>query len=630
MPLDGITAKRLAAELDEALSGARLDRVAQPGRYDVVLQFRKESSTLRLLLSANPSAPRIHLLDGAPENPPEPPAFCMFLRKHLSGGRVVDVSTPDYERVFVLRIQTLDEIGDRVEKRLVAELMGKQSNLVLLGPTGRILDALLHVDASVSRVREVMPGRMYPPVPPQGKPPPEAVLAAMDRREDPFAAASASQSAEKAVLAAVQGFSPPLCRDVCRHAGLDPAATFSGLGESERSALAAALHATLERIVARRFEPTVFYRAEGDDVPYDFHALPLRDSGIARTAASVGAAMALLYGGRALRQAFDQSRGDLLRIVETRLDKAVKRLAAHESDVAACAGRERWRRYGDLILASLAAVPSGGAPSVLLPDVFEEGAPAVEVPLDPTLSPTRNAQRLFRRYAKERAKEEAGLRFAEEDRKEIEYLSALAQAVRSADDRIDLEALREEVARLDARMSGDGAAPKGGDAAGRSDGGPGRPGRASRFRPPARKKAPKEPKALPPRRYVSADGFEIRVGRSNLQNDELTLRKSAADDLWFHVRQAPGTHVVVRAAGREIPDATKLEAATLAAWFSRAAAAERRADGTEGAKTAVDWCPVRNVKKPPGAKPGMVTYENYRTMLVTPRPPSKEAGPDPT
>ncbi len=601
MPLDGITSKCLAAELDRALAGARLDRIAQPDRFDLVLHFRKDASNLRLLLSANPSAPRLHFLSANPENPPEAPTFCMFLRKHLGGARVLGVSTPAWERVFLLKFQVIDELGDKVEKTLVAELMGKQSNLVLVSAGGRILDCLLHVDHSVSRVREVMPGRVYEPVPSQGKPGAEEVLAAMQAGAPPFAAADASTPLEKVLLASVQGFSPPLCRDVCRRAGLEPSARLGDASPDALAALAETLRATLARAVAGDFDPSVFFRAEDDDVPYDFHALPLSDSGFVRPVRTVGEGLELHYAGRALRNAFDQAQGALLRTVETRLDKVVRKLAIHEADERACADRDRWKRLGDLILASVHAVPEGVA-SVALPDYFQDGAPLVDVALDPTLSPSRNAQRYFKKYAKERLKSEASRRLAEEDRREIAYLDALRQGVRNAADTIDLQALRQEAALLDA------ASPSG-----------------ARPAAPVRGKPRKEPKALPVRHFVSADGFDIWAGRSNLQNDQLTLKKASSNDLWFHVHKAPGTHVIVHAAGRPVPDATLVEAASIAAWYSRATLAERKAEAAEGAKTAVDYCPVKNVRKPPGAKPGMVIYDTYRTLNVTPRPPNETA-----
>ena len=603
MPLDGITAKCLAAELDAALSGARIDKVYQPDRYDIVLMLRKESTNFRLLLSANPSAPRIHFVNSSAENPAVAPAFCMLLRKHLSGGRVIDVTTPSWERVFVLRIQTVDELGDHVERSLVAELMGKQSNLVLLGANERILDCLLHVDHSISRVREVMPGRFYEPVPSQGKPDAASVLATLSEGGDPFLQASPTLSLEKVILSSIQGFSPPLCRDVCLRAGLESSARFESLNIEAISSLRATVRTTLERILSGRTEPSVFFRYEEDPVPYDFHCLPLCDSGIVRPVRTVAEGMELHFAGRALRNVFEQSRGELLKTVENRLEKTVKKLAIHEADRAACADRDRWKRFGDLILASVTEIPEGSS-TASLRDFYQEDAPRVDVPLDATLSPSRNAQRFFKKYTKERLKEEASLRLAVEDRLEIAYLETLRQGVLHAVDLIDLQALRLEIAQLDPKESSAKPAPRG--------------------------KVRKEPKALPPRHFVSADGFDILVGRSNLQNDQLTLKKASSNDLWFHVQKAPGTHVIVRREGRDVPDATLLEAASIAAWFSRATVADRRGEASEGAKTAVDFCPVRNVRKPPGAKPGMVVYDTYRTLFVTPRAPKETGGVRPS
>ena len=633
MPLDGITANCLAAELNTALSGARLDRIFQPDRHDIILQFRQGGENLRLILSANPSSPRLHLTTEIRENPSEPPMFCMLLRKHLSGSRLVAVSTPGYERIFQFRFATVNELGDQLEKTLVAEIMGRHSNIILLNQNNRIHDAILHIDHAISRVREVMPARIYQLPPAQDKRSPQDILSLIAQGKPWLPEFVSLLSLEKALLATLQGFSPQLCLDLLDTAGLDSRLKPVQMTDEQSAALLAAVSDRMKQILSMDFKPSTFYDSPEAVIPIDFHALQLRNHPWQKSVGSVSRAMDLFYLERSRQNTILQKKQALGKAISNQLDHALKKLEIHDADVKESEKGVQYRLYGDLILANMHLE----TPDMIeLPAVnyYDDAQPVVLIPLQPGLSLARNAQRYFKLYAKARARQENGERLAAEDRQDIAWLESLQNALAMANHPDDLAAIREEImssgiaeSRSDKKQKSPIGTPSGQQAY------PGRPGSKSRLRK-ATQSAQKKPKSnkskqnvpLAPRSYTSSDGLTILVGRNNLQNDHLTLKTAQKDDIWLHVQKMPGTHVIVRANRQPVPEQTVLEAAEIAAWFSKAAASlPQYRDGLVGhgalQKVAVDYCPAGNVRKPAGARPGMVIYDHYQTLLVTPKEP---------
>ena len=635
MPLDGITAKCLATELNSRLADARLDRIHQPDRSDIILQFRRGSENIRLILSANPASPRLHLTTESRENPSEPPMFCMLLRKHLTGARLIEVSTPGYERIFQFRFSTVNEMGDRLEKLLVAEIMGRYSNIILLNHENRIHDAIFHIDQSISRVREIMPARIYQLPPAQSKLSPDQVLDRLTADRDWLSPATGMLSLEKALLETLQGFSPQLCRELAAQAGIDNRLKPSQMTAGMRHSLNNATHRLMKSIIEGRFMPTAFYESAETKIPIDFHALPLQDFPWQKNTGTVSRAMDLYYLERNRQNMLMQKKQALAKAINSQLDHVRKKLLIHEADIQASEDREQYRLYGELILANMHRETSNMTELSAI-DYFQESQPVISIPLQSQLTLARNAQRYFKLYSKAKSRYESSSRMAEEDRQDISWLESLSNALAMAFEPDDLAAVREEIlaSGLDSSKRRSGRESSDSTDHHKSGGQPGKPGSRNRRlyqAAQASRKKPAKSKAkqavLPPRQYTSTDGLEILVGRNNYQNDLLTLKTAQKDDIWLHVQKMPGTHVIIRTNHQPVPEKTLLEAAEIAAWFSKAAAAlPQYSDHVFGSgnlqKVAVDYCPAGHVRKPAGARPGMVIYDRYQTLLVSPREPS--------
>lgn len=653
MPLDGISAKCLAQELNTALADARVDRIYQPDRYDIVLLLRTRRENVRLILSANPAAPRFHLTTEARENPAEPPMFCMLLRKYLLGARVLSVETPGYERIFVIRFQTTNELGDTLEKKLVIEVMGRHSNIIFLNQDNRIHDAIQHVDQSISRLREIMPARTYVEPQNQSKPSPETVCANLKQGKSPFLTEVNERPLEKALLESIQGFSPQLCLEVIDLANLNPHIRVSQMTSGQHDVLNLTLLRLLEQILAGSFQPSTYYLQTADLIPFDFHALHLTSLANQRPEVSMSAAMDRFYLERNRQNKINQQKQSLQKRVEQELENAGRKLQLHEIELQEGAKREFYRQCGELLISQQHLV-SEGQSSVELQNYFDPELKQIRIELQANLSPNQNAQRYFKLYQKARGKYETNTRLVQEDRRDLDWLASLLNAVQNVADEQDIRAIREEIAATglsaaerrikDAQYSdseSDGSAksknsqPKDTNPA---DLAPGKPGsrlkRQARLNQQASQKSKAKTKAnarnnpppLPPRSFTSSDGFLIQAGRNNLQNDRLTLRTAQKDDLWFHAQKIPGTHVVIRCGKQAVPDRTIEEAAEIAAWYSQATASFQKAiSGQSGIgdshKIAVDYCSVSQVKKIAGGRPGLVQYDHYQTILVRPKDP---------
>ena len=644
MPLDGISAKCLATELNQTLKDARVDRIYQPDRTDILILFRAGRENLRLVLSANPAAPRIHLTTEARENPSEPPMFCMLLRKHLLGARVLSVETPGYERIFIIRFATQNELGDTLEKKLVVEIMGRHSNIILLNQDNRIHDAILHIDQSISRLREIMPARTYDLPQNQNKPAPDQVLQAI-RNGLPYISPEAqSKAVDKALLESIQGFSPQLCQAVAAAAGIDPRSRYDQLTTPVQTDLAIQLQRMLETILAQDYHPSTFYLDARDTIPFDFHALVLPNLAHPRPETSLSAAMDRFYLERNRQNRLAQQKQSLQKRVETELENAARKLQLHQDELTEGEKRDFYRTCGELLAAQQHLIQDGLS-FVDVQNYYDPELGLIRIDLQPALSPSQNVQRFFKLYQKARGKFETNTRLVQEDLADLEWLGSLKSAVQQASDEADIQAIREEIAatglsaaerRQKAQDLGSESNPEKKLKPGSQlrDFAPGKPG--SKARRQAKAKQPsgakgkaksnaKNPPPLPPRSYLSSDGFLIQAGRNNLQNDRLTLRTAQKDDIWFHAQKIPGTHVIIRCGKRPVPERTLEEAAQIAAWFSQAAASLQQSGqrDTDAHKVAVDYCPVSQVKKIAGAKPGLVQYDHYQTLLVRPRDPQQ-------
>ena len=654
MPLDGITTYFLARELKSRIVGARIDKIYQPDRYDIFLHVRQDSRNLKLLLTANPSGPRIHLTESSRENPALPPSFCMLLRKHLAGSRISDVSSPSYERIIEISIQTVDELGDRKDKKLVIEMMGRYSNIILMNSENRIFDSLLHVDSQMSRVREIMPARPYEYPPLQGKIIPSDALAMLSAGELPILPEATSRPLEKALQESLMGFSPLLSREICYLSGVDTRKGIRQLLPDEKSRVIAAAGSLLGRILAEETCPSS-YSIEKDGAPKEFHALLLKDAGYSRQYDFISEAMDAVFSHKDLSVDFEQKKRSLLSYCQTSLQHAVHKQAIHQSDINDCRDMGLYQKFGQLLLANSYRIPAGAA-SFSAIDYDSEDGTSIEIPMDTARTVSQNAQAYFKRYTKCKSKLESASAFLEEDNRAVEYLSSLVQAIESASENDDIAALREEMQvsglidrdsrRKDenqkSRENGTLLNPgksKSGNSGSRALRAAGKAAsmRSGKGAAKAKKSAESASSETNFRKFTSSDGITILCGRNNIQNDLLTMKTAAPDDLWFHVQKMPGTHVVLRSGKTAPSEKAILEAAATAAFYSRTGARNEKnrasdprqasARGTDLSelKIAVDYCPVKNVRKPAKAKPGMVIYDHYNTVLVPPQDPSKSS-----
>ena len=570
MPLDAICLRAVLNELRPKLIGARIDKVQQPARDQIVLLLR---GNLRLLLNAGANQPRIQLTNILRDNPAQPPMFCMLLRKHLIGARVLSIEQPDLERMVILTLQCTDEFGEISQKQLVLECMGRRSNLVLLDAQERIVECLRRVDADLSAARQLLPGLFY------RLPTPLDKLSLLSQEEDAIALARRGGEEEAAVdkwvLDHYTGISPLIARELAFRAGGATDVRFGALSGAQRETLAQEFADTASAIKGDRYTPVILYR---DGKPVDFTYRLIAQYGMetqVETRENFSQMLDEFYNARE-RQELSARRGrELTHAVTVARDRMARKAENLKRDYAATQKRDEFRLRGDLITANLYRMKSGE--KVLhAENYYEDGCPTIDIPLDPLLTPQQNAAKNYKQYNKLKTAEFHLREQIEKAENERAYLESVLQELSQAETEQEFAEIRRELQETNYLKKSSG------------------------------KKEQK--RAFAPRTFQTSGGLEVLVGRSNVQNDQLT-KKADKRDYWFHTQHIHGSHVILRCAGL-IPSGDDLrEAAMLAAYFSQA---------KESSGVPVDYCPVKFVKKPAGARPGMVTYDNYRTLYVTP------------
>ena len=572
MPLDAICLRGVVHELGDQIVGLRIEKIQQPARDQVIFTLR---GSRKLLLNAGANQPRIHLTALERENPAAPPMFCMLLRKHLSGGTITALEQSGLDRVVTLTVRGTDELGIVCEKRVVLECMGRNANLILLDADGRIIDCLRRVDMEMSQWRQVLPGLFYHLPPAPEKQDPLAVDASG------FSALLAQANEEKQVdqwlLDTFFGLSPLVCRELA----------FQGCGSTDQRLLFldAAGRQNLEEaffhwqsaVKENRFIPFLLTR---EQKPFDFSYLPILQYGAAAEGEGFDTFSELLdtfYETRERQERIRQKGHDLLKAASTARDRVARKLSIQEKELAETQNREQLRLRGELITANLYRMERGQR-LLRTEDYYQEGAPMVEIPLDPLLTPQQNAARYFKQYNKAKTAAHVLREQIQRGQVELDYLDSILDELSRAELEQDFNDVRAEL------QAGGYLKNLGGSR--------------------------REPKRglSKPRQFRSSSGLKILVGRSNTQNDRLT-RDAFKWDIWFHTQKIHGSHVILCTEG-ETPDQQSMtEAAVLAAYFSQ---------GRDSSQVAVDYTPVKNVKKPAGARPGMVVYTPYQTAYVTP------------
>lgn len=570
MAFDGVTIAAIVKELNDTCLGGRLYKIAQPENDELLLTIKTGSGQRRLLLSADASLPLAYLTGQNKPSPMTAPGFCMLLRKHLQNGRITAVTQPGLERIIHIDVEHLNEMGDLCHKTLIIEIMGKHSNIIFCGEDGIILDSIKHVSGLVSSVREVLPGKPYFVAQTQDK------LDPLTCEQDPFTAAISARPTAlyKAIYQSYTGISPILAQEVCHRAGLDgdaPTAAFSPL-ELEKAFRV--FREMMDQVQRGDFSPAIAYIGRQ---PAEYAALPLtlysggEDS--LRPCPSISALLEQYYAEKNTLTRIRQRSADLRRIVQTALERNVKKYDLQMQQIKDTQKRDQYRVYGELLNTYGYNVPEGSKSMEALNYYTGE---TVTIPLDPEKTPAENAKRYFDKYGKLKRTYEALSALTEEVKAEIEHLESIATALDIALQEEDLVQIREELAASGyIRRRGGGK---------------------------------KEKITSRPFHYVSSDGFHMYVGKNNYQNDELTFKFAAGNDWWFHAKGIPGSHVVVKCEGSDpLPDRTFEEAARLAAYYSR---------GREQEKVEIDYIQKKHVKKPGGAKPGFVVYYTNYSMMI--------------
>lgn len=572
MPLDAVCLQAVVEELRPQLLGVRIDKVQQPARDQVILLLR---GNRRLLLHAGANSPRIQMTEQNRENPAEPPMFCMLLRKHLVGGRVSAVTQPNLERLVELNIDITDEFGLPGKRYLVLEAIGRHTNLILLDGERRIVDCLRRVDAEMSPQRQVLPGLFYELPPAQDK------QKITDAEEASFRVLLSADNPESRLDAFLLdhyfGISPLIARElVFRGTGETDSRIFQ-LGESGEEALWREIGFLQSLIQEGRFTPACL-KENGKYVEFSYFLITQYGSRMEPVRyESFSALLDDFYESRERQERIRQRGQDLIKTATTARDRLRRKLAQQEKDYAATQDRDQLRIFGDLITANLYRMDRG--PSCFtVENFYEERGGTVSIPLDPLLTPQQNAAKYYKRYTKAKTAEKYLREQMEIARREIQYLESVLEEISEAETEQDFLEIRNEL-REAGYLRGHSKEKK-------------------EWRRPARS-----------REFRTSGGFRVLVGRNNRQNDQLTLKTADRRDLWFHTQKIHGSHVVLCTGGQEPPQEDILEAAGIAAYYSQA---------RESGNVPVDYTLVRNVKKPAGARPGMVVYSAYQTVFVTP------------
>ena len=570
MAFDAFFLSAVMGEIQSQTTDARVDKIHQPSRDTVILQLKCREGRQKLLFALNPTAPRLHLTMSNPENPAEPPMFCMLLRKHLLGARLIRMEQIPMERCAMFTFDCIDELGDHVEKTLVAELMGRTCNLYLLSPEGRIIDCLRRVGLDESAKRAALPGLNYQ------RPDPILKRNPVGFEKEDYQALL--RKTGKDVLAErlmdeLGGFSPLVCREAALFAALS---TDARVEDVDTEAVAEKLELFFREHLQH---PAPYYYCQTDGTPKQFAFCPIRQYGTFRQAESFGGLLDMFYTVRDRNESMRQKSQTVRKTVQNLCTRTQRKLAIQEKELEATFDRERLRQLGDIVTANIHRIVKGQT-VIQCEDFYDEDMKLIDIPISPILSPQQNAAKFYKDYAKLKNAEKELTRQITLGEQELHYLKSVLEELRRAQTDGELEEIKQELQQ------------------------------GGYLRPDGNKRKMKQAKTKP-MVFTSTDGFPIYVGRNNHQNEELTFKAARKDDIWCHASKVHGSHVIISCGGTVPPDDTITQAAQLAAHYAETAG---------GQNIPVDVTQVRQVKKVPGAKPGMVIYHSYRTVIVNPYP----------
>ena len=568
MAFDAYFLKAVLDEIRQTATGSRVEKIHQPSRDTLILHLRCEGSRQKLLIAANPAAPRLHLTAANPENPEQPPMFCMLLRKHLSGGRLVSVEQPPMERMAIFTFACTDEMGYPAERKLIAELMGRTCNIYLVDEDGRITDCLRRIGLDDTIKRPALPGLLYQMPEKVAKQDPSALT--QEDYVNLLFQPGADILADR-LMDTLGGLSPLVCQE---------AALFSA-GDTDARVENMDIAAVGEKLFLffreHLIHPAPYFYAQADGTPKQFAFCPIRQYGNCQRADSFTGLMDAYYIVRDKKDAMRQKSQAVRKTVSNLVQRLTKKIAIQEKELLATYDRERLRQLGDIVTANIHRITKGQK-ILEAEDFYDENMAVIQIPLSETLSPQQNAAKFYKDYTRMKNAEKELTKQIEIAGQERSYLQSVLEELERAETEAELEDIRKELA----------------------DGG--------YVRPDSAKKRMKQTKSAP-MRFESTDGYPIYVGRNNRQNEELTFKAARKDDIWLHASKVHGSHVIISCGGATPPDDTITQAAQLAAYY---------AETKGGQNIAVDVTPVKQVKKHPAGKPGMVIYHTYKTVIANP------------
>lgn len=562
MALDGITAYALSCELDENLSGGRIDKIHQPERSEIVMIVRNNGENFRLLLCANPSFPRVHLTEVAKENPQVPPMFCMLLRKHLISGKITKVYQHEFERIIMFDIEVRDELGVLSTKKLIIEIMGKHSNLILVNADGKIIDSIFHVDVTMSRVRQIVPGLMYTLPPNGGKLNP--MLLTDDEIKSYFNCDFTAM--QKMMVNTFMGISP-LVAEECM---LDTDTTIE-------------VADNFVKLISKVKNKDFYYNVLIDKLekkPRDFAAVTINQYGDAMASERcdyISEALDTFYVRKAKAESMKQKSAFLEKLVSNHLDRCYKKLQIQEETLRKAENKDVYRVKGDLITANIYRINKGDR-DIEVENFYENPTASIKISLCDELTPSQNAAKYYTKYNKLKTASVECAKQRELNLLEIDYLESVYQALMDAENSADINEIKDELAEQGYIKS-------------------------------SVKGKQKKNHIAKPIEFLTDDGISVLVGKNNKQNDYLTLKLARSTDIWLHTKNIHGSHTIIKTNGQAVSDDTIITAAKICAYYSKA---------RNGENVPVDYTFVKYVKKPSGAKPGMVIYTDNKTVYVTP------------
>ena len=570
MAFDGITIANIVTELNQTITGGKINKIAQPENDELIITIKNQRKQYRLFLSASASLPLIYLTETNKPSPLTAPNFCMLLRKHIGSGKIIAIEQPGMERIIRFTIEHLNELGDLCTKYLIVEIMGKHSNIIFCNEEDQIIDSIKHVSAHMSSVREVLPGRPYFIPETQSKLNP-LVLTEEIFQEKIF---PRPVNVAKAIYTSITGISPLMAEEVCYRAGIDGGIPTDGLEDVERVHLAHTFLRMVDDIRDGHFEPNIIYKGKE---PVEFACFPLSQYQDYRAVSypSIFPVLETYYAEKNIVTKMRQKTVDLRKIVQNALERNVKKYQLQQKQLKDTEKKEKYRVWGELLNTYGYEVEPGAKSMEALNYYTNE---MIQIPLDETMTPQENAKKYFDKYSKLKRTKEALDTLLQETGDEIKHLESIAASLDIASSEEDLVQIKEEMMEY-------------GYVKRKNTGG-------KKVKVTSR-----------PYHFISSDGYDIYVGKNNFQNDELSFKFASGNDWWFHAKGQPGSHVIVKSKNEELPDRTFEEAGKLAAYYSK---------GRQAPKVEIDYTQKKTLRKPTGGKPGFVVYYTNYSLLIEP------------